>query len=67
MKNFQKKGDNDERKNSLINSSFSRALKGSLQKRVNREQTDMNFDSDEETQRTKGTTKDQCELFKPSL
>ena len=49
MHNLQKKVDNDEIKNSLISNSLSRALGSNRQKRVNSEQTDMNFDSDEET------------------
>ena len=49
MHNLQKKVDNDDTKNTLKSNSFSRALGSNRQKRVNSEQTDMNFDSDEET------------------
>jgi len=54
--NFQKKVDNDDIKNSLMSNSLSKALRNKSVKRLNSEQTDMNFDSDEETQRTKVTT-----------
>jgi hypothetical protein len=48
--------DNDDIKNSLMSNSLSKALRNKSVKRLNSEQTDMNFDSDEETQRTKVTT-----------